>query len=278
MASSSPIVQHSDNVPPASPHRGSGRQRPRQYPITSNVQAADPCANPSFITATDHSIVNRRPICKHGSNVSSPNHEHIHEQPGSIAISNHGQRHSSRPPCPIQTRQHPPAPSVISCRRQQASKNRRLPRSDSVCPFRPSQQHRTAASARHAQIQPSSSLFHELANPPPFPKSILDLASMVTRAPSHGTHLSTLHQPEPASSPQIPVGNRMSTFDFSVLDTTSWTGNFEQKTQLSANSLLASAPIWLGQITAAVAENPHEVKIQIFCIRFPRDYEVEDYK
>ncbi|KAL5977949.1 hypothetical protein ACLOJK_036972 [Asimina triloba] len=37
--------------------------------------SADPCANPSFITATDHSIVNRRPICKHGSNASSPNHE-----------------------------------------------------------------------------------------------------------------------------------------------------------------------------------------------------------
>ncbi|KAL5991175.1 hypothetical protein ACLOJK_012081 [Asimina triloba] len=43
--------------------------------------SADPCANPSFITATDHSIVNRRPICKHGSNASSPNHEHINEQP-----------------------------------------------------------------------------------------------------------------------------------------------------------------------------------------------------
>ncbi|KAL6000323.1 hypothetical protein ACLOJK_024018 [Asimina triloba] len=37
--------------------------------------SADPCANLSFITATDHSIVNRRPICKHGSNASSPNHE-----------------------------------------------------------------------------------------------------------------------------------------------------------------------------------------------------------
>ncbi|KAL5985163.1 hypothetical protein ACLOJK_036400 [Asimina triloba] len=33
-----------------------------------------------------------------------------------------------------------------------------------------------------------ASLFHELTNPPPFPKSILDLASMVTRAPLHGMH------------------------------------------------------------------------------------------
>ncbi|KAL6000252.1 hypothetical protein ACLOJK_023947, partial [Asimina triloba] len=31
---------------------------------------------------------------------------------------------------------------------------------------------------------------------------------------AHGTHPSPLHQPKPASSPQIPIGNRMSTFDF----------------------------------------------------------------
>ncbi|KAL5977950.1 hypothetical protein ACLOJK_036973 [Asimina triloba] len=34
--------------------------------------SADPCANPSFITATDHSIVNRRPICKHGTRTADP--------------------------------------------------------------------------------------------------------------------------------------------------------------------------------------------------------------
>ncbi|KAL6000866.1 hypothetical protein ACLOJK_006593 [Asimina triloba] len=49
---------------------------------------------------------------------------------------------------------------------------------------------------QHAQIQPSSSLFHELTNPPPFPKSILDLASMVTRAPSRGS----THQRRPSSA------------------------------------------------------------------------------
>ncbi|KAL5978896.1 hypothetical protein ACLOJK_018791 [Asimina triloba] len=43
--------------------------------------------------------------------------------------------------------------------------------------------------------QPSSSLFHELTNPLPFPKSILDLASMVTRAPSHGRHPSARLRP-----------------------------------------------------------------------------------
>ncbi|KAL6002629.1 hypothetical protein ACLOJK_022848, partial [Asimina triloba] len=107
--------------------------------------------------------------------------------------------------------------SVISCRRQQASAHIRqlLPlSSEPAATASRSARHQTAASARHAQIQPSSSLFHELTNPPPFPKSILDLASMVTRAPSHGTHLSAHHQPKPASAPQIPVGNRMSTFDF----------------------------------------------------------------
>ncbi|KAL6000085.1 hypothetical protein ACLOJK_034763 [Asimina triloba] len=45
---------------------------------------------------------------------------------------------------------------------------------------------------------------------------------------------SALHQPEPPSAPQIPVGNWMSTFDFD------YSGDVEQKTKPSANSLLAS--------------------------------------
>ncbi|KAL6000511.1 hypothetical protein ACLOJK_024210 [Asimina triloba] len=45
------------------------------------------------------------------------------------------------------------------------------------------------------------------ADPPPpaFPKSILDLASMVTRAPSHGTHLSALHQHRLQAKPRSEI-------------------------------------------------------------------------
>ncbi|KAL5986557.1 hypothetical protein ACLOJK_014890 [Asimina triloba] len=39
------------------------------------VEAADPYADPSFIIGINHGIVDRRPICKHGSNASSLNLE-----------------------------------------------------------------------------------------------------------------------------------------------------------------------------------------------------------
>ncbi|KAL6002259.1 hypothetical protein ACLOJK_034189, partial [Asimina triloba] len=54
---------------------GDDPHSPNPYNSRLSPPSADPCANSSFITANDHSIVNRRPICKHGSNASSPNHE-----------------------------------------------------------------------------------------------------------------------------------------------------------------------------------------------------------